>query len=480
MRCRSSRLPRQAAAIIASRAVAFLAVGIATGWLCAAGGSASRVGLDRSRVESGVARTVVYPLKVSPNRRHLVDQRNVPFMIVGDSPQSMIGNLSLEDAAHYLVNRKAAGFNALWVDVLCVRYTGCREDGTTFDGIEPFTIPGDLSTPNPAYFERVDSMIRLAAREGFVLFLDPIETGGWLGVLRDNGEAKARAYGRFLGERYRSFANIVWSNGNDFLTWKDPSDDALVLAVAKGIQSVDSAHIHTVELNYPRSTSRDDPRWRPVIKLDAAYTYHATYGEVLRAYNNRPPMPVYMAEACYEFEKNDNAISRGVPPILRRQEYWSVLSGATGQFYGNHYTWQFADGWKDHLDTPGSTQVGHLAKLFAPTRWFELAPDQTHKVVTAGYRRFEPDKNVGSSNYVTTASTPDRKLAISYLPTGGTIVVDMARLAGRVQARWYDPAKGTYRPVRGTPFRNAGQVRLKAPGKNADGDSDWVLVLNAR
>jgi hypothetical protein len=464
---------------VRSRAVAFLALGLATAWLSAVGETASGQGLDRSRAESTAARSAVYPLEVSRNGRYLIDQRNAPFMVVGDSPQSMIGNLSLEEAAHYLANRRAAGFNALWVDLLCVRYTGCREDGTTYDGIEPFLTPGDLSTPNPKYFERADAMIRLAAREGMVLFLDPIETGGWLGVLRENGEAKAHAFGRFVGERYRSFPNIVWSNGNDFQTWRNPSDDALVLAVAKGIQSVDPAHIHTIELHYPRSTSRDDARWHSVIRLDAAYTYFATYAEVLRAYNRRPPMPVYMAEAGYEFEKNDEAISKGIPLVLRRQAYWSMLSGATGQFYGNHYIWGFVDGWKEHLDTPGSRQIGYLAKLFAPMRWFQLVPDQTHKVVIAGYGTFDPNKNVGSSNYVTTASTPDRTLAVSYLPAGGTLVVDMARLAGRVQARWYDPAKGTYRPAPGSPFRNSGKVRLKTPGKNADGNSDWVLVLKS-
>ena len=206
-------------------------------------------------------------------------------------------------------------------------------------------------------------MIRLAARAGIVLFLDPIETGGWLGVLRHNGVAKARAYGRFLGQRYKSFPNIVWSNGNDFHTWKNRSDDALVLAVAKGIRSVDSAHIQTVELDPRPTSSRDDPRWRSVIELDAAYSYVATYGVVLRAYNRKPPMPVYMAEASYEFEKTSR-ISRATPVILRRQAYWSMLSGAAGQFYGNGYTWPFRDGWKDHLDTPGSAQIGHLVKLF--------------------------------------------------------------------------------------------------------------------
>jgi Protein of unknown function (DUF4038)/Putative collagen-binding domain of a collagenase len=426
-----------------------------------------------------VRQEVLYPLEVSRNRRYLVDQRNVPFLMAGDSPQAMIGNLSVKDAAMYIANRKAAGFNSLWINLLCAKYTGCREDGTTFDGIKPFRTPGDLSTPNPAYFARADAIIRLAAQAGIVVVLDPIETGGWLNVLRKNGRAKDRAYGRFLGRRYKSFKNIVWMSGNDFQTWSNASDDEVVLAVAKGIRSVDPNHIHTVELNYLTSGSLDDPRWRSVINLDAAYTYFPTYAQVLKEYNRKQFLPVFMIEAGYEFEQNSSSISKGDPEILRRQEYWSILSGATGQFYGNRYTWPFTDGWKDHLNTRGSLQVGYLAKLFAGRRWFRLVPDQGHKVVTAGYGKFSTGGNVGSSNYVTTAATRDGTLAISYLPTRGRITVDLARLAGRVRARWYDPASGKYSGVSGSPFRNSRSVQFTTPGKNADGDQDWVLVLTA-
>src|SRR5262245_19460169 len=199
---------------VAAAIVAALTLGGA-----AASRGASNVEMSsRSQVlshASAAGRAFVYPLKVSANRRYLVDSRGTPFMVVGDSPQSMIGNLSLKEAAEYIANRKAAGFNSLLVDVLCVKYTGCRDDGTTAHGIKPFTTPGDLSTPNPAYFERVDALLRLAARAGMVVFLDPIETGGWLSVLKTNGVDKDVAYGRYLGERYKGFANIVWSSGND-------------------------------------------------------------------------------------------------------------------------------------------------------------------------------------------------------------------------------------------------------------------------
>jgi len=61
--------------------------------------------------------------------------------------------------------------------------------------------------------------------------------------------AKAAAFGRYLGQRYRDVPNIIWMYGNDFQTWENPADDAVVLAVAKGIRSVDPNHIHTTELN---------------------------------------------------------------------------------------------------------------------------------------------------------------------------------------------------------------------------------------
>ena len=422
---------------------------------------------------------VAYPLKLSANRRYLVDQRNRPFMIVGDSPQALIGNVSVKDASAYIKNRKAAGFNALWINLLCTKYTACRDDGTTFDGIKPFTTPGDLSSPNPAYFARAGLMLGLAKRAGLVIFLDPIETGGWLGTLRRNGPAKAREYGRFLGRRFKQFPNIVWMSGNDFQSWQSADDDNLVHAVAEGIHATDPSHLQTIELDYPTSGSRDDPRWLDVIGLDAAYTYYPTYAQVLREYNRTPSLPVFMVEAGYEFEQNGSSISPGDPPILRRQEYWSLLSGATGQFYGNHYTWQFESDWKKHLDTTGSRQMRYLIRLFSGRRWFQLVPDQAHRVVTAGFGRFTTQGNVGSSNYVTTAMTQDGTLAVSYLPTGGTITVDAARFGGRVRARWYDPTNGTLSKVAHSPFGNSGRIRVTAPARNHAGDHDWVLLLTA-
>jgi chitodextrinase len=399
-------------------------------------------------------------------------------MIVGDSPQSLIVNLSETEAAAYFADRQANGFNSAWINLLCNTYTGGRSDGSTYDGIVPFTTPGDLSTPNPAYFQRVDDMINLAAKYNIAVFLDPIETGGWLSTLESNGATKDYNYGLYLGARYKNFPNIVWLNGNDFQTWTNPADDADATAVAEGIKAEDPNHIQTVELNYDASSSLDDLNWAPIVSLNAAYTYYPTYAEVLHAYNQSSSVPVFMVEANYEFE-NNTGMDYGSPATLRRQEYWTMLSGATGQLYGNHYTWSFISGWQSNLDTPGVAQLQYVTALFAPREWYNLVPDQNHAVVTAGYGTFSSTGSIGANNYLTAASTPDGALVVAYMPTIRTITVNMSKLSAAVRAQWYDPTSGTYSSIAGSPFSNTGKRQFTPPGNNNGGLGDWVLVLGA-
>jgi hypothetical protein len=282
--------------------------------------------------------------------------------------------------------------------------------------------------------------------------------------------------------------------GNDFQTWMEPADDAVVLAVAKGIKSADRNHIHTTELNYLSSGSLDDARWESIVDLDGAYTYYPTYAQVLREYNRPNFRPVFMEEANYEFEHNANT-DGGSLLNLRRQEYWTMLSGATGQLYGSAYTWRLPSGWFSHwrlrlsarrlfgwrsnLDTPGVVQLNYMRNLFASRKWYDLAPDQAHLVVTDGYGTPAPlgTCSVTTDTYLAAARTSDGDLVIAYMPTIRTIVVDMSKLSGTAAARWYDPTTGEYISVGGSPFANVGMRQFAPPGKNHGGDGDWALVL---
>lgn len=414
---------------------------------------------------------------VSPNHRYLVDDRGDPYLLVGDSPQCLTANLSLEDMDQFFAERQHQGFNAMWVDILCGPYTGGRQDYATYDGIAPFTVPGDLSTPNPRYFARVDAMVRLAAARGMTLLLQPAETGSFRGLLRSNGVAKDYAYGAYVGARYRDSPNVIWLSGNDYQTDQWAAFDTYTTAVARGLRSADPARLQTVELGYPVSLSSDNPSWAGLIDLNSAYTYAPTYAEVLKGYNRAPTMPVLMIEANYEGEHNV-----GGPPAtgatLRRQEYWAMLSGASGQLYGGHYTWGFQYGpWKDQLDTPGASQMGTMGRFFASLPWYDLVPDQVHALVTAGFGTPTESGLVADSDYAPAAMTGDRGLAVIYLPFPRAITVDMARFSGPVTARWFDPTNGEYADAASALLPNSGSRRFEPQRPNGEGQGDWVLVL---
>ncbi len=131
-----------------------------------------------------------------------------------------------------------------------------------------------------------------------------------------------------------------------------------------------------------------------------------------------------------------------------------MLSGATGQFYGNKYTWQFSSGWPSYVDTIGSRQMTFVTNLFSHRRWFDLVPDTRHRLVVSGYGTYSSSGDVNDNDYVTAARTPDGRLAIAYLPTGQPVEVDMTRMAGRrVRAQWYDPTSGKYTTIAGLAVR---------------------------
>ena len=156
-----------------------------------------------------------------------------------------------------------------------------------------------------------------------------------------------------------------------------------------------------------------------------------------------------------------------------------MTSGATGQFYGNHYTWAFITGWKSYLDSPGALEIQYLVNFFKSHQWWNLVPDTTHQVVTAGYGTYTGSElNIENSDYCTVAWLTNGTHAVAYCPTTTTLTVDLSKLSGKIFAWWYDPSNGTYSLIPGSPFTNVGMHNFATPGANHDGNKDWVLSLD--
>jgi uncharacterized protein DUF4038/collagenase-like protein with putative collagen-binding domain len=434
------------------------------------------------------AQAVAWPVKASANGRYLVDQNNVPFYLVGDTAHSLMGTLTLTDVATYFTNRQNNHFNSVAIYAPCASYiANCHSDASTVDGIVPFTSGNspstfDLSTPNPAYFSRVDAIVSLAASNGLIVLLDPIETGDFLVTLQNNGTTKAFNYGVYIGTRYKNSPNIIWQHGEDFQSWQTTSDSQLVAQVMAGIASVAPNQLQTAELSYSTSYTNEDTTLAPYVTYDMAYTYAETYDMVLKGYNSTPVIPMHLGEANYEGANNTGALPGPAGnSVLRQQEYWTLTSGGIGgQYYGNKIVHHFDTGWQNNLNTSGVTQLNYLQNLISNLNWWQLVPDQNHTVVTAGYGTYNGgNMNLTTANYATTSWISDGSLVLAYAPVSTTLTVALNKLSGPVSAQWYDPANGTFQTVTGSPFANTGTHNFVTPGNNSDGNSDWVLVLTA-
>lgn len=71
----------------------------------------------------------------------------------------------------------------------------------------------------------------------------------------------------------------------------------------------------------------------------------------------------------------------------------------------------------------------------------------------------------------------DRSVAIAYTVSDQAFRMDLSSLRGPVQATWIDPTNFDALPVR--PFTQGSRVRVVPPGRNADGDGDWLLLLRS-
>ncbi len=398
-----------------------------------------------------------FPLRVGPTSRHLVDQAGKPFLLLGDSPWSLIVAVNKEDADLYFADRRAKGVTALVVNLVEHKFNG----PVNRYGEGPFRTPGDFATPNEAYFAHADWVLRRAAENGMVVLLAPLYLGyhgmdeGWYQEALLNGPFKCHEYGRWVGERYKGYKNIIWVIGGDRRA--EQARDA-VEALARGLREANPDALFTGHAE-PEVSAMSEYAFAG-LDINSTYTYEMVHKKLLQDYHRRPPMPYFLFESTYEGEHEATEVQ------IRRQAYWAFLSGAMGQCYGNRPMWLFDPGWKEALNSPGARDMARVRKLFDLLPWYDLEPDDGHRVVTSG---------LGEENgmdRLTAARTRDRRLMAAYLPSRREIELDLGQLQGsQFNGWWYDPRTGQSSPV--APKPASGKVKLTPPA-----EGDWALVLH--
>ena len=418
-----------------------------------------------------------FPLRVGHSRRYLDDATGTPFRVNGDTAWSLIAQLDAVDAARYLDDRAGRGFNAVIVNLLEHKFAANAPADRA--GNRPFRVPGALRDPYPEYFARAHHIVEEAGRRGFAVWLCPAYLGwtggdeGFFSEIAAAGPAGLREYGRFVGRHFKDLPNIVWVLGGDFafpqsMRWLGDE-------LAAGLREGGARQLMTAHGGQSSAVETfGDRRW---LGVDTVYSYAADLRPaLLAAYDRTPVRPYVLIEALYENEHDAR------PERIRRQAWTAMLSGAAGQFFGNHPIWHFdapgrapfAGGWRQALDSVGARDVTRLDRFFRTREWTSLEPDRRRTLRTAS----------DDQPPIVAAANAARTLAIAYVPAGAAnmreLWVNLRDYKRAMTARWFDPG-GDAAPIDGGVLKaeTDGQ-RIRTPASNRDGAGDWVLVLEAR
>lgn len=422
-----------------------------------------------------------FPLKVSENRRHLVDSRGAPFLYHADTPWMLFLKLTEAEARDYLARRKEQGFNTLQVQLTGFLGMTNRAGQRPFAGTPP---EQDFQRPNESYFAHVDRVVDEARRHGLLLAIAPLWSGccgeGWAGRDRENrttplnanGVENARALGRWLGKRYGRFDHLMWILGGD----NDPHNArAEIRALGLGLKDAAPHQLITYHAASTHSSTDVWPADEPWLDVVMVYSYFRGFNkawnkdqpdiyEVSHAeYAKIPVRPFFLGESTYEGEHGD----WGSPLQVRKQAWWCVLGGGFGHAYGSP-NWNMPDSWREGLELPGALSLRHLRSLLESKPWWKLVPDLHNVVAVDGRGPF------ATNDYAVTALADDGSFALSYLPSKRPLVIDLTRIVGtRVAAAWFDPRRGATTPI--GEFTEKRKESFEPPA-----EGDWVLVLDAR
>ena len=453
-------------------------------------------------------------ITLSADRTHLVNTfTNQPVFISGDTAQNLSVQLCNDsDVDGYLSNRAAKHMNAIWVWLIdIIQHSGKGGIQNDCSGNNPWNGGPDFTgmSAATAYWNHQDFVVERAAHYGITVFLGIAFHGSfdkcgipYFASMEKTSDATLTAYGAFLGNRYKSYPNVIWLHGGDANVSLCGSDVGRKEdAIARGIRSMDTVHLMAVE-------ATNNSWGEPSVKNWSAYTYGAnnpagwlTLGTIypkglparvfsaeidqIIAQNKAetgatPFLPYFSIEDPYEYEPYEAPYN---DQQLRQEGYTEILAGARlGRLYGSSGIWPFGatcgngsydacqqgPKWELNINHQSSFDQQRLGELFRSREHWKLTADLNHAVVTAGY---------GSGANLSVASrTSDGQTIIAYIPNGNaaTVSVDMTKIASGVNRAvcwWFNPSSAATTFVGS--FANSGTRNFTPPDSK-----DWVLVID--
>lgn len=376
-------------------------------------------------VESAGA--VNWPLKKHATGQYLVDQDNVPFLMIGDAGWSAAVALNSTDLAVYMNDRQAKGFTVIMIQATDPHFQPFSPNN--WNGDAPFSGGvNNWASPNEAYWLNVDAVLNAAKNRNMVVLFFPAYIGfncgveGWCANMQAQTNTAMQNYGAFIGDRYKNQGNIIWMHGGDANANDYTNAAARVAAIRTGILGADTGgHLHSAH-SAPERSALDD--YSSLIDVNTTYSYTSSQTEIQNDYQRVGALPFMYVEGHYEGSGSDT------PTVLQGQIYNAYLGGALlGHVFGNDPLWYFGSGWASELSSAGNVSMQRCAQLMKSRAWWLLAPDYSNAIVTSS-------KGTGT-NYKATAQTTGGETTMVWNPTTATVTVQMSLLGGATSHAWW-------------------------------------------
>lgn len=399
-------------------------------------------------------------LMVSSNNRYLQFENGRPFFWLGDTGWLVPQHLDRSEVEYYFNKCRRAGYNMVQIQVM--------------DAVPSYNIYGQQSLPygwdfskaDPegvySYWDHLDYIVRKAEQNGIYIGMVAI-WGSQVQAGNINAE-QAKAYGKFLAERYKNNPNIIWIIGGDIQGNIHPE---VWDALATSIKSIDNKHLMTF---HPRGRYTSAKWWSKASWMDF-HTFqsgHRKYGQrmgnkdypipdsteednwmyVDSTWAYKPIKPVLDDEPSYEdIPKglHDANEARWQDYDVRRYAYWSVFAGSCGHTYGHNAIMQMlkpgyptgygSDGtvksWYQALEDPGYNQMQYLTDLMLSFPYFERVLDQS---IIVGKNGVKYDRLI---------ATRGKDYMLIYNYNSNVMKIDLRKISGKKKLLWwFNPSDG--------------------------------------
>ena len=345
------------------------------------------------------------PIEVSSDGHCLTLADGTPFFYLADTAWELFHRTTRQEALLYLDTRAAQGFNVIQA-VLLSELDGI---GTpTPQGHRPLRDqdvlkPDTMAGPDNDYWDHADYIISEANHRGMRVALLP----SWGSYWHDSdilNEHNARAYGRFLGQRYRD-CGVLWVLGGN-----RPIEDARHMQVqrnlAAGLREGGAKQPITFHPSGANgsSTWMQNEAWLTLHMRQNGHTdlYTGRYSRTLDDYHLSPTRPVIDGESTYEDHPIDfqpQHYGYSTAQDVRHAFYWDVMNGACGDAQGTYAM--------IYTPTEGRAFAVDM-RLLRATRirvwWYDPCTGKAHKggilVTTHAPHTFVPPQHASGQDWV--------------------------------------------------------------------------------